>query len=78
MTAAEFKEWALSGAEITDAYRVVPRILMGGYAYLVYDLTVWYQMLPAPSTSQQWVVSTVWGAAALITKFYLESGRKWE
>tara|TARA_R110002049_G_scaffold281333_1_gene460882 strand:+ start:42271 stop:42507 length:237 start_codon:yes stop_codon:yes gene_type:complete len=77
MTAAELKEWMLAGAEVVDAWRAVPRALMAGYAFLVYDLTVWYQLLDDPSSSQQWVLSTVWGAAALITKFYLESGRKW-
>lgn len=35
----------LSWAEALDAWRIVPRILVGAYAYMVYKVVVWYMNL---------------------------------
>ena len=35
----------LSVAELIDAWRVVPRLLVGGYSWLVYKVAVWYMNL---------------------------------
>ena len=71
------KQAVMDAAELADAWRIVPRGLIAGYAYLVWEVTAWFQALPAPTDPQQWFVNVVWGAAAMITKFYLDSGRDW-
>lgn len=77
MTAAEFKEWALSGAEIADAWRVLPRIFMGIFLWLLVDAHFWYKSVDVPTETQQWYLNVLWVAVAGVTKFYLDSGRKW-
>ena len=77
MTAAEFKEWALAGAEIADAYRAFPRLFMGVFLYLLVDAHFWFKSVPDPTDTQQWYVNVLWVALAGMTKFYLDSGRKW-
>lgn len=67
----------LSFAEIFDSYRVVPRILVGCYAYLIWDVYQWFKMLPDPSMSQTTLISTVVGAAAVVFGLYTNSGRNW-
>lgn len=65
-------------AEIIDAFRVVPRLLLAGYGYLVWHVSAWFMALPDPNTQHTFFVSTVIGIAAPITAFYLSSGRKWD
>lgn len=71
------KERMLDWAEIIDAYRVIPRILVGGYGLLIFYISVWFMGLPSPNAPQSAFVSTVWGAAIGITGFYVSTGRKW-
>lgn len=77
MTGLPHKQAMMDAAELADAWRIVPRGLIAGYAYLVWEVTAWFQGLPEPTDPQQWFVNVVWGAAAMITKFYLDSGRDW-
>lgn len=77
MTGLPHKQAMMDAAELADAWRIVPRGLIAGYAYLVWEVTAWFQALPTPTDPQQWFVNVVWGAAAMITKFYLDSGRNW-
>lgn len=72
------KEHMLSYAELIDAYRLIPRLLLIGYAYMLYSTTVWFMSLQEPLGSQSAVIATVWGAAAGITGFYNMTGRKWD
>jgi len=71
------KYQALNIAEIVDAFRIIPRIILIGYVYMLYSSTVWFMNLPDPSGSQSAFVATLWGAAAAITGFYNMTGRAW-
>ena len=68
---------ALQWAEIIDAYRIVPRLLMIGYACLLWWSSGWYMGLPDPTTQQTSFISILWGACGLITGWYFNTGRKW-
>lgn len=65
-------------AEALDAYRVVPRVWLLGYGLMLYRVTEWFMGLPDPSGPQAALVSTVWGAGAVITGFYVNTGRRWQ
>ena len=68
---------ALDMAELLDAYRVIPRLWLAGYAVMLWRVSDWFMALADPSTQQAALVSTVWGAGAMITAFYVQTGRKW-
>lgn len=42
---SKFKEKALDLAEIVDAWRIVPRLLVALYGFMVYSLYQWYRSL---------------------------------
>jgi hypothetical protein len=68
---------SLKYAEILDAYRVVPRVLLLGFGYLVWFVVAWFTELHDPTTQQTAFVSAVVGITAPITAFYFNTGRKW-
>lgn len=37
-----FRSWAMAGAEVIDAWRIVPRVILVAYGSLVWYLTQWY------------------------------------
>lgn len=77
MSGLPHKQAMMDAAELADAWRIVPRGLLAGYSYLVWEVTLWFMGLPDPTDKQQWFVNAVWIAAAGVTKFYLDSGRDW-
>lgn len=68
---------ALRLAEVCDAWRLVPRLLVGGYAWLVWEVSTWAMGLPDLSGAQSAFVSVVWGAATGVFGLYVGTGRKW-
>lgn len=72
------KKMLLDLAETFDAYRVIPRMLVASYGYLVYSTSIWFMTLADPTTQQVTFVSTVVGAAAVVIGLYTNSGRKWQ
>ena len=66
----------LDAAEVIDAYRVFPRLFCGVLLWVIVDMHIWYTNLPA-APFPQWYVGIGWGAIAAVTKFYVDSGRKW-
>lgn len=68
---------ALRLAETVDAWRLVPRLLVAGYAWLVWDVTQWAMGLPDLSPAQSAFVSVVWGAATGVFGLYVGTGRRW-
>jgi hypothetical protein len=46
------RKWALAGAEITDAWRVIPRAVLIGYGLLVWHLTKWFLEIPQVSKTE--------------------------
>ncbi len=67
----------LAFAEATDAWRVVPRLMVFGYAVLLYEVVHWFMKLEVPTNAQAAFVSTVVGIAAAVFGLYSSSGRKW-
>ena len=65
-------------AEVIDAYRTMPRVLVAGYAYLVWDTVQWFQQLADPSSQHAFLVSTVVGGAAAVFGLYVNSGKAWD
>lgn len=68
---------ALRLAEVVDAWRLVPRILVAGYAWLVWDAHMWATSLPDLSPSQSAYVAVAWGAATGVFGLYVGTGRRW-
>lgn len=64
-------------AELIDAFRVVPRIILVVYAWLVWYVVNWYMLLDSPSTEQTFLVSTISGLSTVIIGLYQNSGRNW-
>lgn len=69
---------AMKLAEIIDAYRIVPRLLVLLYGAVCWTVTDWFMALPAPTGPQAALVSTIWGAAAAWFGLYASTGRKWQ
>lgn len=46
MTRFKWRAASLALAESFDAWRIVPRIILLGYAYLVLNLYLWYRSIP--------------------------------
>lgn len=71
------KSELLSYAEIIDAFRVIPRLILFLYGVFVYQIADWFMALPDPSGAQSTFVSVIVGAASIIVGVYNKSGRKW-
>lgn len=81
------KQWWLDAAEVFDAWRIAPRVLLFGYwiwvAWIVDRLLSWYMALPADERSMEasgmatFVITAVTGLASWISKIYMHSGRLW-
>lgn len=71
------RRWLHAGAELLDVYRILPRVLVAGYTYLLWDVIQWYMALPEPTTQHAALVTTVVGAAAGFFGLYVNSGKKW-
>jgi hypothetical protein len=81
MTRLRWVEWKvrlLDAAEITDAWRIVPRLALFGYADLCWELSQWYMALKDPTAQQMAFVTVIVGLAALILNFYMQTGRTWK
>ena len=61
--------------ETINAYRVVPRVLIGLYGYVFYQTVVWFMALEAPNMAQSGFVSVIVGAGAAWFGLYVNSGR---
>ena len=57
-------------------YRVVPRLLVLGYAWLMYDVSYWFMVLQDPTGTQAAFVSTLVGVSAAVFGLYTNSGIK--
>lgn len=64
-------------AEVTDAWRVVPRIILFGYGALCWELAKWAMAKPDISASQAAFAGGIIGLAVPLTNFYFNSGRVW-
>jgi len=77
----------LQAAEVFDTWRVVPRMMLFGYAWFVYAVTMklldWYINQPAvargveESAMVAAIFTAVTGFSPWIFKIYVENGRNW-
>lgn len=73
-----WKEKLLQTAELIDAFRTVPRLILIGYSYLTWDVVQWYMALENPTSQHGALVVAVVGVIAPIAGFYQSTGRKWD
>ena len=66
-----------SVAEALDYFRIVPRIILVAYAYVMFDIIQWFMLLETPDTEQSLLVITVIGVAGGVIGLYQTSGKKW-
>jgi hypothetical protein len=73
------KNQFLDLAETLDAYRIFPRLFVCLFYSVLIDTHHWYLWALETRTTQDGLyVTAVWGATAAVTKFYVDSGRKWQ
>ena len=64
----------MSYHETLNNYRIIPRILILGYSWLLYDVSMWFMTLDDPTGTQAAFVSTMIGASAAVFGLYTNSG----
>ena len=63
-------------AKMVDAWRIVPRLFLGVYVYLLYFATFWFMDLQDPSIEQSGLISILVGAGAAWFGLYVNSAAK--
>lgn len=72
-----WKYYLMSVAEVVDAFRMIPRVMVAGYAWLVWVVVDWFMHLPNPTSQHAFLVSTIVGGAAAVFGLYVNSGVSW-
>ena len=62
--------------EYFDRWRVFPRLLIGIYTYLLYQVVTWAMYLPDLSVSQAGVVAAILGVGAAWFQIYVSGAPK--
>ena len=57
-------------ARTVDAWRIFPRIFVGVYIYLVYEVVLWFMTLEEPILEQAGFVSIIVGAMGAVFGIY--------
>lgn len=68
---------AMSIAEAMDYFRLVPRLILISYSYLMYEVVQWFMLLKAPTTEQASLIVTLLGVAGAIIGLYQSGGKTW-
>lgn len=58
-----------------NKWRIVPRLMIAGYGYLLWDISQWFMSLSDPTGAQAAFVSTLVGASAAVFGLYTNSGK---
>jgi hypothetical protein len=82
------KTGLLDAAEVFDAWRVIPRIILFGYAlwlaYVTDRLLTWYMALPIPAQTAQasgFCLGTIGALTTIggyVYRIYANTGRSWD
>ena len=67
---------AIFFAKMVDSWRVIPRLFLGVYVYLLYFATFWFMELPEPTIEQSGLISILVGAGAAWFGLYVNSAAK--
>lgn len=78
MSVDKVRQWIHIFAEALDYYRIAPRFIVFMYGTMMWRMMEWIMTVPEPTTQQVSLVGTVFGAAAGIFAFYVNSGHSWE
>lgn len=70
-----WQKWVFA-AKTVDAWRIIPRLFLGIYMYLLYFATFWFMDLPEPSLEQSGLISILVGAGAAWFGLYTSSAAK--
>ena len=70
-----WQKWVFA-AKTIDAWRIIPRLFLGIYMYLLYCATFWFMDLPEPSLEQAGLISILVGAGAAWFGLYTSSAAK--
>ena len=57
-------------ARTIDAWRIFPRVFVGVYIYLLYEVVIWFMTLEEPNLEQAGLVSIIVGAMAAVFGIY--------
>ena len=69
-----WQKWVFA-AKTLDAWRVIPRLFLSIYMYLLYYATFWFMELPEPSLEQSGLISILVGAGAAWFGLYVNGNR---
>ena len=58
-----YQKW-IHLARAVDAWRLIPRLFLTVYIFLLYYSTMWFMSLPDPSLEQSGLISIIVGAGA--------------
>jgi hypothetical protein len=65
-------------ADVIDTLRVVPRIIVALYGYMLWESSIWFMGLENPTATQAAFISTLVGIGAAIFNFYVSATGKKE
>jgi hypothetical protein len=65
-------------AYLLDVYRVMPRMALVGWGFMLYEVGLWFMGLKAPDPAQSAFIVAVYGATPFILNFYMQQGIDWE
>lgn len=60
--------------EALNRWRIIPRLLVAGYAVLVWVVSDWFMALAEPTGAQSAFASAVIGAGSVVFGFYANTG----
>ena len=64
-----FHRW-IHLARAVDAWRIFPRVFVGVYIFLLYEVVIWFMTLEEPNLEQAGLVSITVGAMAAVFGIY--------
>ena len=71
------KEWWLDLAEVADALRLWPRIMLSLVAIFLWDVHSWYTAIAEVGIGSDVYANLVWTGVGVILIKYMETGRRW-
>lgn len=62
-------------AEMIDNFRIVPRLCLLGYGYILYNVVIWYMAIKNHGVEDTAFVTGVIGVSSIVIGLYQSSGR---
>lgn len=58
---------------LLNEYRLVPRLMLAGYGWLMWDVSMWFMALKDPTATQAAFVSTMVGVSGALFGLYTKA-----